>query len=98
MPLYGSSAGTFACLNKTPDKNMNTLSFVKANQSDTVPFCALPIGAQFVGPQGGVICTKIAAGKAAFANDHSGKVFVTPENWNRKVIMVTGAQAALMDA
>lgn len=77
---------------------MNILSFVKANQNNTVPFRDLPIGAQFVGPQGGVICTKVAAGKSAFANDHSGKVYVTPENWNRKVIMVTGVQAVLMNA
>lgn len=77
---------------------MNILFFVKANQSNTVLFCTLPIGAQFVGPQGGVICTKIAAGKSAFANKHSGKVFVTQENWNRKVIMVTEAQAVLMNA
>ena len=65
---------------------MNLLSFIKANQSNAVLSFTLPIGAQFVGPQGGVICTKISAGKAAFANEHSGKVFVTPENWNRKVI------------
>ena len=77
---------------------MTLAKFIEANKSNAVLFSTLPNGAQYVGLQGGTICTKIAAGKSAFANDHSGKVFVTRENWNRKVIMITGTQAVSFKA
>ena len=73
---------------------MKLLEYVKANQSNTVLFCALPVGAQFVSRCGGVISTKIAAGKSAFANSHSGRVYTFAQNWNERVIEVPEKLAA----
>ncbi len=69
------------------------LNHVSSNPA--VKFSSLAIGDQFVSAAGGVIRTKIAKGKSAFPNSHSGKVFVTPENWNTKVVPLTEHQATL---
>lgn len=64
----------------------DTMNATQIDNTKAIAFAALPIGAQFTSLTGGVICTKIAKGKSAFANKHNGKVFVCRENWNTKVV------------